>query len=95
MGGWADCGTDRNGRPIGYAFEATCDEPGCEAEIDRGLSFACGDQHGEDVHCCERYFCGWHLFWVQLHETHGGGTSFVCRECLEELKQYVKEMEEV
>lgn len=34
--GWANCGTDDLGRPIGYAHAATCDEPGCSKEIDRG-----------------------------------------------------------
>lgn len=46
--GWGNCGRDRRGRPIGYMFPATCDHPDCLEEIDRGLSFACGDMHGED-----------------------------------------------
>jgi len=41
--GWANCGTDSNGRPIGYAHEATCDHPECNAAIHRGLSYACGE----------------------------------------------------
>ena len=36
--GWGDCGTDVNGRPIGYLYESTCDHPGCNKKIDRGLS---------------------------------------------------------
>ena len=60
--GWADCGTDSNGRPIGYAFAATCDHQGCEAKIDRGLGYACGGEHGEGEHYCELYFCASHLF---------------------------------
>lgn len=59
--GWADCGTDANGRPIGYAYEAECDEPGCAEAIDRGLSFVCGGMHGGDTHGCGEYFCGKHL----------------------------------
>jgi hypothetical protein len=60
--GWADCGTDSDGRPIGYAFEATCDEPGCEEKIDRGVSYACGNMHGDgDGYGCEKYFCPAHL----------------------------------
>lgn len=31
--GWENCGTDSNGRPIGYAHEATCDHPECSAEL--------------------------------------------------------------
>jgi len=59
--GWADCGLDSKGRPIGYAFSATCDHPGCDKKIDRGLSFACGGMHGETEWGCEGYFCEEHL----------------------------------
>ncbi len=45
--GWANCGEDSQGRPIGYAHEGICDHPGCEARIDRGLEFACGGMHGD------------------------------------------------
>lgn len=62
--GWAYCGEDRHGRPIGYGIEATCDQPGCTAEIDRGMGCACGGEHGEDTHFCDRYFCGAHLYYV-------------------------------
>jgi hypothetical protein len=63
--GWADCGNDSKGRPIGYGFSATCDYPGCEEKIDRGLSYACGGMHGiydRDGHerGCEGYFCEKH-----------------------------------
>lgn len=63
--GWADCGTDSKGRPIGYAHAATCDEPGCEAVLDRGLEYACGGMHGPldlrgNATCCEGYFCAAH-----------------------------------
>ena len=57
--GWSDCGDDSKGRPIGYGQEATCDHPECEAEIDRGLAYACGGMHGNDDGC-EGYFCGDH-----------------------------------
>jgi len=58
--GWAFCGTNRHGQEIGYGVEATCDEPGCDAKIDRGLSYACGDMHdcGET---CGQYYCEAHL----------------------------------
>lgn len=58
--GWGNCGTDSRGRPIGYNFEATCDFPDCKQAIDRGLSYACGDMHGEDEVSCELYFCSKH-----------------------------------
>jgi hypothetical protein len=59
--GWSDCGEDSKGRPTGYGHETTCDQPGCEVEIDRGLSYACGGMHGADDGC-EQYYCGEHEF---------------------------------
>jgi hypothetical protein len=59
--GWAFCGSDDQGRPIGYGVPATCDEPGCTTEIDRGLSYVCGSMHGGGEYGCGRYFCGKHL----------------------------------
>lgn len=50
------------GREVGYNVEATCDQPGCDAKIDRGLGYACGETHGEDEDSCAGYFCGDHLF---------------------------------
>lgn len=61
--GWANCGTDSKGRPIGYAHAATCDQEGCEAAIDRGLSYACGGCHLDGEDFCEDYFCDKHLIW--------------------------------
>lgn len=66
--GWGDCGTDSEGRPIGYVFEAICDEPGCDEQIDRGLSYACGDMHGEDEYSCEKYFCEKHQYIVDIKD---------------------------
>lgn len=68
--GWAFCGTDGDGREIGYGIPATCDHPGCNKEIDRGLAYCCGGMHGgqgyfdEDLQTwfgCGRYFCSEHL----------------------------------
>lgn len=82
--GWADCGKDSKGRPIGYAFEATCDEPGCAREISRGLDYACGGMHGEAGDYCERYFCHRHLIDIgedaDDFDTH---SPWVCKECLQ------------
>lgn len=62
--GWSDCGLDSMWRPIGYAFPAICDHPGCNARIHRGLAHACGGRHGHDdpEGSCEGYFCEQHLF---------------------------------
>lgn len=35
---WADCGEDSKDRPIGWAVEATCDHPGCDAPRPPGES---------------------------------------------------------
>jgi len=71
--GWSDCGTDEEGRPIGYVHVAVCDHPGCYMPIDRGLSYACGGMHGFNEHDCDKYFCSEHLFCAD--------TCYLCREC--------------
>jgi hypothetical protein len=89
MMGWANCGEDSKGRPIGYAHAATCDHPGCTAEIDRGLSYACGGMHGESsaqgVHSgCEGYFCAEHLrsAWApDANDVVPGAADQYCDEC--------------
>lgn len=70
--GWAHCGQDSEGREIGYGVEAVCDHPDCDVIIDRGMSYACGDTHGDgdntvDYTYCEKYFCSAHLYFG--HET--------------------------
>ena len=83
--GWADCGVDSRGRPIGYAFRARCDEPGCHARIERGLASACGGMHGAGAHYCEGYFCGEHLVFVDASKADRRRgdplTGFLCRRC--------------
>ena len=86
--GWANCGTDRRGRPIGYLWPATCDHPGCEAKIDRGLAYACGGMHGdndtfpttENGICCEGYFCEKHRT-VVCPDGESGPCISVCTNC--------------
>ncbi len=58
--GWAT-GTNAEGRDIGYGIQATCDRPGCDTEIDRGIYFACGDMHDGGDHGCGKYFCDGHM----------------------------------
>lgn len=81
--GWASCGTDSLGRPIGYAHQATCDEPGCSKRIDRGLAFACGGMHGSDEWSCEAYFCADHLEVPNVSYSPGatGPLGALCRRC--------------
>lgn len=83
--GWANCGTDSKGRDIGYAFEATCDHPGCKEKIDRGLAYACGGMHGEydrdgGYYACEGYFCSKHLF-IGDSEMDPGHSIERCEKC--------------
>ncbi|WP_332822197.1 hypothetical protein [Stutzerimonas kunmingensis] len=76
--GWANCGKDSKGRPIGYAHAAKCDHPGCDADIDRGLSYACGGMHGQNEVDCEGYFCQKHL---QTFVDTGEDSFTVCEAC--------------
>jgi hypothetical protein len=58
---WA-FGTNEYGREIGYGVQATCDFPGCDEKIDRGLGYACGGMHDSGPTRCGGYFCGRHLY---------------------------------
>lgn len=88
--GWGNCGEDSQGRPIGYCHPATCDHPGCDKEIDRGLAYVCGDMHGEDEFSCEKYFCDAHRICVEIdYPTPSSDTicTSVCQECVKLLKE--------
>ncbi len=80
--GWARCGHDSRGRPIGYAHSARCDHPGCKAKIDRGLSYACGGMHGTSDGC-EDYFCGDHM--THAYDPCAGESKQFCLGCAGEL----------
>lgn len=59
--GWSIGYDDHWKRDIGYEVPAFCDEPGCLAEIDRGLAYVCCDSEprgGDDG--CGLYFCDKH-----------------------------------
>jgi histidinol phosphatase-like PHP family hydrolase len=58
--GWA-YGQNADGRDIGYGVEATCDQDGCNAEIDRGLDYVCGSMHDGGEFGCGKYFCHEHM----------------------------------
>ena len=62
-------------RDIGYGVPATCDFPGCGAEIDRGLSYVCGcEPYGGDDGC-GLYFCFKHL-------SYRGAKPQQCSRCI-------------
>lgn len=60
--GWSIGYDDKWKRDIGYGVPASCDHPGCTAEIDRGLAYVCGGDPYGGEHGCGLYFCGEHLF---------------------------------
>lgn len=68
--GWG-YGINGAGREVGYTVAATCDHPGCEAKIDRGLGYACGQRHDRcddpEEARCGGYFCKEHRY----THTHG------------------------
>lgn len=55
-----------DGREAGYAVEATCDKPGCETKIDRGLGYLCGQNldgwRDADQPGCGNYYCEAHRY---------------------------------
>lgn len=63
-----------NGKECGYMVDAVCEEPGCNAPINRGLSYACGGVPGEVDGFCDGYFCFDHLFMAS-------GRHATCRPC--------------
>lgn len=58
--GWS-IGTNCQDRDVGYGVPAICDYPGCNNEINRGLSYVCGDMHDGGDYGCGLYFCENHL----------------------------------
>lgn len=82
--GWANCGVDVSGRPVGYGVTAFCDHPKCSKQIDRGLGYACGDMHGDLEYACEKYFCEDHRKDFIVVDCIAGVTGVcVCSECLQ------------
>lgn len=66
--GWS-YGHNRDGREIGYAVPATCDQEGCDEKIDRGLAHVCGGMHDADWNVgCGNYFCAEHLVFTGVDD---------------------------
>lgn len=51
----------------GYGVPAICEQPECTKEIDRGMSFACGDEPFSE-YGCDRYFCSEHRYYVYFKD---------------------------
>ena len=81
--GWASCGEDSQGRPIGYAHPGACDHTDCSTGLHRGVDAACGGMHGEDEYSCEKYFCWDHLFYVGIGCIAGVRHVSICDDCLQ------------
>lgn len=62
-------------RWAGYGVPAVCDHPGCTEEIDRGMSYRCGEEEGDGG--CGLSFCSSHL-WI------GGSDPQMCERCADE-----------
>ena len=78
--GWS-IGYDSNWkRDIGYGVPATCDHPGCEEKIDRGLSFVCGGEPCGGEQGCGLFFCEKHLGYA-LVAGHLQGPQ-LCERCI-------------
>jgi hypothetical protein len=73
--GWSIGFDERWKRDIGYGVPAVCDHPDCTEEIDRGLSFVCGDEPYGGDRGCGLYFCSKH----QVGSVRGG--SQLCERC--------------
>lgn len=78
--GWSIGYDSKWKRDIGYGVPASCDYPGCDAEIDRGLSYVCGGEpYGGEVGC-GLYFCAAHLLYHRFRDYQHGSMAawFVC-----------------
>lgn len=85
--GWSighDSRWGKFGRDIGYGVPAICDHPGCEAKIDRGLSYVCGGDVYGGEHGCGLFFCGVHL----THEERGEDFPQLCQCCADETASF-------
>lgn len=78
--GWSLGYDDRWNRDVGYGVPATCDHPGCNEKIDRGLSYVCGSEPHGGEHGCGLHFCGKHMW----HRSPRGADRSVqnCHRCM-------------
>lgn len=82
--GWAYGVID--GREVGYSVEATCDHPECSEEINRGLSYFCGNIPGDGLGC-GGFFCPKHLSYATWDTQEGDRPRQVCDACCKEWEQ--------
>lgn len=75
--GWSIGYDSHWSRDIGYGVPAYCDYPGCDAEIDRGLSYVCGGDPYGGERGCGLFFCA----------SHGGGD--LCERCVRDAEPFI------
>lgn len=75
------------GKEVGYTVDTTCEHLGCTATINRGLSYACGNDHGEDEVSCAGYFCDNHLSGWARQPWAPWRDVCVCAECAVEFRK--------
>lgn len=63
--GWSIGWDEKWKRDIGYGVPAICDQPGCDVEIDHGLSYVCGGEAYGGDRGCGLFFCGDHRQWFE------------------------------
>ncbi len=80
---------ERWARDVGYGVPATCDHPGCTAEINRGLDYVCGQDVFGGEHGCGLYFCHDHLESAYTPDGNGdllddNGEEYpkMCKKCV-------------
>lgn len=56
----------------GYGVPTICEHPDCNEEIDRGMSFACGDEPFSE-YGCDRYFCSKHKHYTYFDPEQDDG----------------------
>ena len=76
--GWSIGYDDNWQRDVGYGVPSICDHPDCNEEIDRGLSYVCGNDIKGGEHGCGLYFCG----------KHKSGEHNTCERCHAELEPF-------
>jgi hypothetical protein len=75
-------GYDENwNRDIGYGVPAVCDHPDCAEEIDRGLSYVCGEEPFGGGVGCGLYFCEGHRISKHFDEGDDPDCAMVCARC--------------
>ena len=80
--GWSVGEDIERRRHIGYGVPATCDQPRCGKNINRGLSYRCGDIFSDIG--CGLYFCDEHLFGFIVEDNY----QPVCDRCVNNKPAY-------